>query len=133
MPFHTPLLVQLLDDRSAFPWLTVAPLVYSSDLTGDTYTVPKWFRTDGSSVPKALIAVPVVGQALALRFMGQGIWMGFKQGVLHDYLRRKDKDGKTPVPAKVAHLIFREALYDAGYPDDMCEAYVAAVRTFNSA
>lgn len=131
MPFTTPLSVLLLNDREKYPWITLSPLVYESSLTGETYTVPKHFRTDGASIPKAIIAIPIIGQALALRYMGEGIWQGFKQGVLHDYLRRKDKDGNTPVPAYTAHRVFREALYEAGYPVDLCETYYSAVGSFN--
>jgi hypothetical protein len=132
MGFETPLVVQFLNDRSVFPWITTEPLVYESALTGGTYTVPRHFRTDGSSIPKALIALPVVGQGLALRFMGKGVWQGFKAGCLHDFLRRPDKAGRLPVPAYLAHRVFREALIDAGYPDDLVSAYYAAVVLFNS-
>jgi hypothetical protein len=114
----------LLDDRSIFPWITLEPLVYECELTGETYTVPKHFRTDGSSVPRALM---LFAPPLAARFFGQGVWLGFKQGVLHDYLRRNDL-----VPASVAHRVFREALYAGGYPEDVCENYYAAVVKFNS-
>jgi hypothetical protein len=130
MPFVTPLVVQFLDDRSEFPWITVEPLVYECELTGETYTVPKHFRTDGSSIPEAIALIPVVGQALFLRYFGPGgVFHGFKQGVLHDYLRRGDN---PPVPAAHAHRIFRAALYEAGYPPDLCETYYQAVVTFNS-
>lgn len=130
MPFETPLKVQLLQDRTEYPWITLAPLVYESPLTGETYWVPENFRTDGSSVPRSLI---LMAPPLAMRFMGSGVWMGFKQGVLHDWLRRPDKaTGLPPVPAKVAHLVFREALIDAWYPPEVVSAYYAAVRLFNS-
>ena len=124
MPFTSMLKVMLLDDRSIFPWITLEPLVYECELTGETYTVPKHFRTDGSSVPRALM---LFAPPLAARFFGQGVWLGFKQGVLHDYLRRNDL-----VPASVAHRVFREALYAGGYPEDVCENYYAAVVKFNS-
>lgn len=126
MPFLSTLQVQFLDDRSAFPWITLAPLEYESELTGETYTVPKHFRTDGASVPRALM---LFAPPVAARFFGHGVWMGFKQGVLHDYLRRGPN---PPVSAAVAHRVFREALYVAGYPDDLCENYYAAVKMFNS-
>lgn len=129
MPFTTPLQVQFLDDRSEFPFITISPLVYECELTGETYTVPKHFRTDGASVPEALAAVPVVGQSLFLRYFGRGVFHGFKQGVVHDYLRRGPN---PPVPAAVAHKIFRAALYEAGYPPDLCENYYMAVKAFNS-
>lgn len=130
MPFVSPLEVMLLDDRTQFPWILLEPLVYECSLTGETYEVPRHFRTDGASLPRALI---LLAPPLAARFFGQGVWLGFKQGVLHDWLRRVDpRYGSPPVPAKVAHLIFREALYDYGYPEDLCENYYEAVRRFNS-
>lgn len=129
MPFHTPLKVQLLNDRTQFPWILTAPLVYESEVLGDTVWVPEHFLTDGSSVPRSLI---LMAPPLAMRFMGAGVWQGFKPGVVHDYLRRPGKDGKPPVPAKVAHLVFREALIEMGYPDDLVSSYYAAVVTFNS-
>ena len=64
-----------------------------------------------------------------MKFFGQGVWQGFKQGVLHDYLRRGNP---PPVPAATAHFILRESLLDAGYPDDLANAYYAAVKVFNS-
>lgn len=130
MSFVSPLRMMLLNDRHELPWILTAPLVYESELTGETYWVPEHFRTDGSSVPRSLI---LMAPPLAMRFMGAGIWQGFKQGVLHDFLRRPDKEtGKPPVPAKVAHLIFLESLRESGYPEDLCSAYFAAVKLFNS-
>jgi hypothetical protein len=124
--------LRFFDDRSEFPFLTLQPLEYFSPLTGQTYTVPKYFRTDGASVPVAIAAIPVVGPELLMRYFGHGVFHGFKQGVLHDYLRRKRPDGTTPVPAETAHAVFREALADAGYPSDLVENYFAAVKAFNS-
>lgn len=135
MPFTddaNTLVTQFLDDRSEFPFVTLAPLSYFSPLTGETYTVPRYFRTDGASVPVAIAAVPVIGPALLQRYFGHGVFHGFKQGVLHDYLRRPRDDGTTPVPAETAHAVFREALEDAGYPSDLVENYFAAVKAFNS-
>ena len=123
MPFQTPLKAHLLNDRAIFPWILLSPLVYESDLTGETYTAPTHFRTDGASVPKAILLLPL----LAMRFMGEGVWCGFKAGVMHDYLRRT-----KIVPAKVAHLVFREALVESDYPPDLVSAYYAAVVAFNS-
>lgn len=133
MPFLTPLKVMLLNDRAEHPWILLEPLVYYSDLTGETYAAPTHFRTDGSSVPMALAAVPVVGQFLVIRFFGQGVWQGFKEGVLHDFLRRKNKaTGEPPVPSELAHLLFREALTNSGYSDDLVDSYYDAVVAFNS-
>jgi len=134
--------VQLLNDREQFPWLTTKPLAWRHPDTGEVYTVPIYFRTDGASIPIALAALPIIGQALVMRYFGQGVFKGFKQGVLHDYLRRHRAiydaagnivgHGEPPVPALVAHGIFRIALEEAGYPDDLVENYYSAVKAFNS-
>ena len=130
MPFLTPLKVQLLNDRAEFPWITLEPLVYEAK-DGTIYTVPKHFRTDGASVT-ALLSVPVIGQALALRFFGEGVWQGFRCGVLHDWARRKRPDGTRPMPAASAHKLFKEALEEEGYPEDLVQNYYAAVVKLNS-
>ncbi len=134
--------VQLLDDRTEFPWLTTKPLAWHDPVLDRTFTVPKYFRTDGASIPIALAALPVLGQALVMRYFGGGIFQGFKEGVLHDMLRRKkavlDDAGNVVghhpaiIPAADAHRIFREALIAGGYPDDLVENYYSAVKTFNS-
>lgn len=126
-----PLKVMLIDDRAEFPWFVLEPQQYECELTGDTYIIPRGFRTDGASVPIAIAAVPLVGAALAIRYFGGGVFKGFRQGVLHDFLCRKNASGNTPVTKKVAHLVFREALYSAGYPEEMIENYYAALRMFN--
>lgn len=119
--------VMLLNDRAERPWIMLERLEFESETTGETYVVPKHFRHDGASVPAAIVLLPVVGQALFLRFFGKGIFHGFREGALHDWLRQQDH-----IPAKVAHLVFREALYAANYPPDLCEAYYTAVVAFNS-
>jgi len=121
-----PLKVMLIDDRVQFPWFLLDPQQYECDLTGDTYLIERGFRTDGSSVPIAIAAVPLVGAALLARFFGGGVFKGFREGVLHDWLRRKNV-----VPAHVAHKVFREALYAAGYPPDLVENYYAALQLFS--
>lgn len=131
MPFLTPLKVQLLKDDSTFPWITLEELQYEDPISGEVYTVPKHFRTDGASLPKSLVLIPIIGPLLFHRFFGEGVWQGFREGVLHDYLRRPVK-GKRPVEAKEAHLIFRRALEEAGYPYDLVNAYYGAVVKFNS-
>lgn len=131
MPFLTPLKVQFLSDSSKFPWITLEPFSYEAK-DGTIYTVPKHFRTDFASIPKALMAVPIIGQALAMRFFGNGTWLGVKSAVLHDWARRKQKDGTRPMPAAKAHRLFKEALEEEGLPEDVVANYFAAVKTFNS-
>lgn len=127
MPFLAPCKVMLLDDRSVFPWIVLEEMPYEDPLTGDIYVVKKHFRTDGSSVPKKVAALPIVGSIIVSQFFGNGLWLGFKQGVLHDALRR---DGT--LPPHIAHRVFRTALYEGGYDPFLCESYYQAVRLFNS-
>jgi hypothetical protein len=121
MPFlspHANFHGMLLNDRHEFPWISLRPLEYEDPITGRLFVVPINFRTDGSSVPKALMMLP----PLAMSIFGGGVWLGFREGVLHDYLLRFGI-----VPPAVAHRIFRTALYEAGYDPAMCEIYYAAV------
>ena len=122
-----PLKVMLLDDRLPKPWSVLEPQQYDCPMTGETYIVERGFRTDGSSVPIAIAAVPVIGAILVVRYFGGGVFMGFREGVLHDRLRQDPN-----IPAILAHRIFREALYANGYPSDLVENYYAALKLFNS-
>jgi hypothetical protein len=112
--------VRLLDDRAEKPWLTISPRRYEDPETGEIHTIPKGFLTDGASLPAALVAVPLLGPLLFLRYFGKGVFQGFAEGVLHDYLL-------TVLPAHEANRIFRTALIEAGYPEDLIETYYAAV------
>lgn len=141
MPFLDPLKLQFLDERGEFPFITIEPRRWQDPETGEIHTIPKHFMTDGASVPVALAALPVIGQALVLRYFGKGVFLGFGEGVLHDHLRRKPAIwngdqiigyGEPPVTAAVAHEKFRRALVEGGYQDDMIQNYVAAVLAFNS-
>lgn len=125
MPFlspHANFHGMLLNDRHEFPWISLRPLEYEDPITGSIFIVPKHFRTDGSSVPKYVMLLP----PLAMSIFGSGLWMGFREGVLHDYLLRFDI-----VAPSIAHRIFRTALYEAGYPAELCEIYYSAVRLAN--
>ena len=130
MPFVSPwnnAKVMLLNDRAERPFIMLERLEFYSETTGETYVVPKHFRHDGASVWAAVALIPIVGQLLFLRFFGKGVFLGFREGALHDWLRQQPH-----IQAKVAHLIFREALYAANYQPDLCEAYYEAVKLFNS-
>lgn len=122
--FLDPLDVRLLDDRAEKPWLTISPRRYEDPETGEIHTIPKGFLTDGASLPVALVAVPLLGPLLFLRYFGKGVFQGFAEGVLHDYLL-------TVLPAHEANRIFRTALYEAGYPEDLCETYFGAVSNYS--
>lgn len=127
MPWFTSLDVTLVDDREEFPWEVISPLIWEDPETKEIHEVPIGFRTDGASIPMILSMIPIVGPALALRHFGKGIWFGFKEGVLHDFLRRND-----PIPPSEAHLKFKRALIEGGYPEDLIANYYDAVRRFNS-
>lgn len=132
MPFVSPyanLQVMLLNDRHEKPWIMLEQLWYESPMTGEIYEIPKHFRLDLVSIPKALI---LFAPPLASRFFGRGVWLGARESALHDWLRTLDKDGNYLVPARVAHRLFREALYSSNYPPDLCEAYYSALILFNS-
>lgn len=132
MPFITPLKLELLNEESVFPWITLAPFVYQDPDTLEEYTVPANFRTDGPSLPvKLLAAIPIAGQAMIIESFATGIFKGFKQGVLHDWARRMI-NGRRPMPAASAHLLFKKALTEYNYPPAIIDAYYAAVVAFNS-
>lgn len=123
--------VMLVSDRHKLPWILTERLVYESPLTGEEYEIPRHFRTNLVSMPKMLAAVPGIGGYTVLKFMGEGVWMGAREAVLHDWLVTKDRGGHFPVPPAVAHRVFREALYNASYEPDMIELYYMAVVNFN--
>lgn len=124
--------LMLVSDRHKLPWILTEKLIYESPLTGDEYVIPRHFRTNLVSMPKMLAALPGIGGFTVLKFMGEGVWMGAREAVLHDWLRAKDRSGSYPVPAIVAHRVFREALHHADYDPEMVELYYLAVTTFNS-
>lgn len=129
MPFvspHANVEVMLLNDEHELPWIQLAELWFDSEITGERYIVPRHFRHNAVSYPVRVLLIPIIGTALFFRHFGSGVFKGFREGVLHDWLRTPDKDGRLPVPANVAHLVFREALYEK-YPPDLCETYYAAV------
>lgn len=88
---------------------------------GEVFEVPKHFRTDGASVPKALMLLPGVGTVLFQKYFSNGVWMGFQEGVLHDW-------AVDNMPPNDAHKLFKEALTDSSYPDDLIAIYYNAVR-----
>lgn len=124
----------LINDRHRLPWILTEKLIYESPLTGDEYEIPRHFRTNLVSMPKMVAALPGIGTFAVLSFFGEGVWMGAREAVLHDWLRTPDRhEGNLIVPPIVAHRVFREALYSADYPPELVELYYQAVVTFNSA
>lgn len=88
--FLTRLRVDLEDDNT---WTLALPLVYRSDLTGKTYTVPEGFNTDIDSVPR----LPV----FYMLAKGRTI----TEAVLHDYLYRTGEEDRS-----TADAIYKEAM-----------------------
>lgn len=78
--------------------LLTAPLTYCSK-SGERYTVPRGYRTNGASIPRALWSV--VGSP----------WTGdyVKAAILHDYMC--ERQIKT---SDYAHKTFREAMVASG-------------------
>lgn len=132
MSFVSPyanLQLMLLNDRHPLPWILTERLMYEYPPTGEVFEIPENFRTDLVSMPKALIALPVVGNAAFNSFFGTGIWKGARESVLHDFLCTK-QNGTYPVEIGAAHRIFRHALLEADYPEPMANAYYQAVVAF---
>lgn len=83
-------------------WITTAPLGFFSARFDIEITVPAGFYTDLSSVPR----IPLVFW----------FWGGraHREGVLHDYLVRKDSI--PVVPLAVANIIFLDAMESRNKP-----------------
>lgn len=106
--FLTPLCVVEVDDISdegRGMWRLTGPLIYRSNLTGDTYVVPRGFKTDFASVPRVPIAFLLCGDTAN------------KPAALHDWLYTA-VDGKHPVPDRAtADALLEEAALVENVPD----------------
>lgn len=128
MPFLTDLELRLISDRSPFPWMTTQSLKWQHPDTGQIFESPKYFRTDGASIPFAVACIPVLGPLLVSQYFGAGLWLGFREGVLHDFIT------KGPVPMVGKHEaveIFRIALTESGYTAQMIDAYCQGLTLYN--
>lgn len=132
MSFVSPfanLQVMLLNDRIDLPWILTEKLVYEYPPTGEVFEIQKHFRTNLVSMPKELIALPIVGNIAFSEFFGHGVWLGARESVLHDFLCTKE-NGTYPVEIGAAHRIFRHAMLESGYPESVANAYYRAVVEF---
>jgi hypothetical protein len=107
--FLTELNVEQIDDISNSGrglWRLTQPLIYQSDLTGDTYVVPTGATTDFASVPRLPIAFLLCGGTAS------------RPAALHDALYTPDpKTGKHMVPDReTADLVLKEAALSEGVP-----------------
>lgn len=105
--FLTDLEVEEVSDTAAEGrglWRLTAPLVFRSDLTNETITVPVGFVTDFASVPRVPIAFLLCGDTAS------------KPAALHDWLYTAT-NGKHPVRDRAtADAILQEAALCEGVP-----------------
>jgi len=92
--FLTQLSVRRVDERDIGKWVLNQPLVYQSDIAGETITVPVDFSTDFASVPRWL--------PLAFAWLGGH---GDSAATVHDWLYTE-----KPVSRRMADMVLREAL-----------------------
>ncbi|AOZ08151.1 hypothetical protein BKK80_13310 [Cupriavidus malaysiensis] len=80
-------------------WRLVEPLVYQSDMAGQTFEVPAGFETDLASVPRLPVVYLLAGGT------------SNEAAVVHDFLYTEH-----PVPRAVADAVLREASAVTGVP-----------------
>ncbi|AOY97386.1 hypothetical protein BKK79_36050 [Cupriavidus sp. USMAA2-4] len=80
-------------------WQLVEPLVYQSDVAGQTFEVPPGFETDLASVPRLPVVFLLAGGT------------SNEAAVVHDFLYTMH-----PVPRAVADAVLREASSVTGVP-----------------
>ena len=98
-------------------WKLEKEFSYYTDLLGErkTFTVPAGFETDFASIPKPLLALPLIRWRDKFN----------KASVIHDWLYCTKK-----VDRKTADRIFLEALLVLGIPRWKAYLFYAAVRLF---
>lgn len=74
-------------------WRLTAPLVYQSDVAGQTFTVPVGFVTDFASVPRIVVVYELCGDTSS------------EAAAVHDFLYT----APHPVPRAVADAVLKEA------------------------
>lgn len=100
--FLTELQVELVNDSTNSgrgTWRLIAPLIYRSDVAGETFVVPVGFETDFASVPRVMVAFLLAGDT------------AHEASVVHDFLYVTH-----PVPRNVADAVLREASAVSGVP-----------------
>jgi hypothetical protein len=101
------------DDELAGTWNLTQPLIYRSQILGETVTVPEGFRTDFASVPR-----------LPLVYLAAG-GKGERAAVVHDWLYSTQS-----VERATADAVLQEALLACGYSRLLATAFYTAVRAF---
>ncbi|WP_250538175.1 MULTISPECIES: DUF1353 domain-containing protein [unclassified Caballeronia] len=90
--FLTDLHVENASGTDDGKWRLTAPLVYESDIAGETFVVPPGFVTDYASVPRAPLVYWLCGDTSTLA------------SVVHDFLYTTH-----PVAREVADAVLKEA------------------------
>lgn len=98
--FLTKLVLELADDQDDGRWVVQQPLVYQSDVAGQTFTVPAGFQTDLASVPRIPVAYLLAGGT------------SNEAAVVHDFLYT----APHPVPRDMADAVLKEASAVTGVP-----------------
>ncbi|MGF6549288.1 DUF1353 domain-containing protein [Paraburkholderia youngii] len=97
--FLTDLQMENATPRDDGLWRLMAPLIYQSDVAGQTFTVPTGFLTDLASVPRIPIAYLLAGGT------------SNEASVVHDFLY-----STQPVTRAIADAVLREASAVTGVP-----------------
>jgi hypothetical protein len=87
------------DNTDDGQWILCTPLVYQSDVAGETFTVPAGFQTDLASVPRLPFVFLLAGDSAR------------KASVVHDFLYTTH-----PVARNVADAVLKEASLLTGVP-----------------
>lgn len=114
--FATCLEVSLIDENSNTgrgTWRVLVPLVYVSDLTNSTYTVPANFETDFATIPRLPLVFALFGDC------------AHRAAVLHDWLYTTKK-----VSQSTADVLLLEAMESTGISTWRRYAIYYAVRLF---
>jgi hypothetical protein len=116
--FLSKLDVELIDsdaNEGRGTWEVHQPLIFVSDITGTTYTVPVGFTTDFSSVPRVPFVFDIMGDC------------AHEAATLHDWLYTEKVESR----AKADHILV-EAAIATGVPSWKAWAMYLAVRAFGS-
>lgn len=102
--FATCLEVSLIDENSNTgrgTWRVLVPLVYVSDLTNSTYTVPANFETDFATIPRLPLVFALFGDC------------AHRAAVLHDWLYTTKKC-HNPLPTCCYWRLWRAQVFQRG-------------------
>lgn len=99
VPPYDALDLRTVDNTDDGRWILCGPLVYQSDVAGQTFTVPAGFHTDLASVPRLPLVFLLTGDSAR------------KASVVHDYLYTTH-----PVTRDVADAVLKEASLLTGVP-----------------